>query len=177
MSVYITALKKPEASSRHVNELASTSSPYANGANGVTKATTSVAVKGKGAKGSSSSSMIRVDIQRELRLNGCAIEETKRMAKRREQHIKDLIARIEASHEQKKKRNIGLSNLQNKQTAVRTSLFEFPEGEASSSGSQFLASSSSQNVDYSVYTTRTVLRTSQHTLVLPKKPSSKYFQR
>ena len=105
MSVYITALKKPEASSRHVNELASTSSPYANGANGVTKATTSVAVKGKGAKGSSSNSMIRVDIQRELRLNGCAIEETKRMAKRREQHIKDLIARIEASHEQKKKRN------------------------------------------------------------------------
>ena len=55
--------------------------------------------------------MIRVDVQRELRLNGCAIEETKRMAKRREQHIKDLIARIEASHEQKKKRNIGLSNL------------------------------------------------------------------
>lgn len=104
-----------------------------------------------------SKDVVKVDIQRELLLTGCAIEETKRKQRQREQHIKDLLARVQASHEDKKKRNIGLTNRQTKQTTVRATLFQFP-GETSSSFRHAALSRSNSTpgapVDYHVYKTK-----------------------
>lgn len=113
-------------------------------------------------RGSRKPKTFKVDIQRELLLTGCAIEETKRKARQREQHIKDLLARVQKSHEEKKKRNIGLHNRQNQQSSVKASLFEFPDSEGAEGAElrTLAPSRSSSRVDIrGVYT--------------PKKPSSR----
>lgn len=113
-------------------------------------------------RGSRKPKTFKVDIQRELLLTGCAIEETKRKARQREQHIKDLLARVQKSHEEKKKRNIGLHNRQNQQSSVKASLFQFPDSEGAEGAElrTLAPSRSSSRVDIrGVYT--------------PKKPSSR----
>lgn len=69
--------------------------------------------------------MVKVDIQRELRLTGFAIEDNRRKAAARETHIANLLAKLQASHEHKKKKNIGLSK-QTSKPNVKTSVFSFP---------------------------------------------------
>ena len=113
-------------------------------------------------RGSRKPKTFKVDIQRELLLTGCAIEETKRKARQREQHIKDLLARVQKSHEEKKKRNIGLHNRQNQQSSVKASLIQFPDSEGAEGAElrTLAPSRSSSRVDIrGVYT--------------PKKPSSR----
>lgn len=101
---------------------------------------------------------IKIDIQRELLLTGCGVEETKRKARQREEHIKNLIARVQQSHEEKKPK-YRLSNRQSRQTTVRTSLFEFPSVEDSGLGTLAPSRSDGRLAGSGVYT--------------PKKPSSK----
>ncbi|QDZ22138.1 hypothetical protein HOP50_07g46780 [Chloropicon primus] len=116
----------------------------------------------RSSKRSSTKPTFKVDIQRELLLTGCAVTHNKRRAIQREQHIKDLIMRVQKSHEGKKKKNIGLENLQNKQTLSKPVLFQFPGCEDSQPNRLSASRNHSRSqLFHGVYT--------------PKKPSSARF--